>query len=213
MPRPIARPERRMLIALTFAVERAFPESCRSLLAIRHVAVARTSGLMSEHEQTGKKALRTPRLRIDEDDSRPGSARAQFEKRRSRNPARRARRIHGSFGFGEIVAGLRHDLRRGAAPLRREPVGLRAPVPRDDAEAGRRSHRRPVARHLDRTKDDEQESALDRRHGHRNLRLPAPAVRARRRSLFAGDRPADRKSDGHADGRPRAGATRRHAAA
>ena len=37
-------------------------------------------------------------------------------------------------------------------------------------------------------KTTSQEPALHRRHGHRDLRLPAPAVRARRRALFAGDR-------------------------
>ena len=55
-------------------------------------------------------------------------------------------------------------------------------------------------------KTTSQEPALDRRHGHRDLRLPAPAVRARRRALFAGDRPADREPDRFADGRSRAGA-------
>ena len=50
------------------------------------------------------------------------------------------------------------------------------------------------------------QSALDGRHGHRDLRLHAPAVRARRRALFAGHRPADREPDRHPDGRPRHGA-------
>jgi excinuclease UvrABC ATPase subunit len=54
--------------------------------------------------------------------------------------------------------------------------------------------------------------ALDRRHGHRDLRLHAPAVRARRRSLFAGHRPADREPDRQPDGRPGDGAGGRHAA-
>ena len=90
-------------------------------------------------------------------------------------------------------------------------LGLCPPVPRDDAEAGRRPDRRPVARHLDRAEDHLEEPALDRRHRHRDLRLHAPAVGARRRALFAGDRPADREPDRVADGRPRAGAARRHA--
>ena len=115
-------------------------------------------------------------------------------------------------GLGQIVARLRHDLCRGPAPLCREPVGLCAPVPRDDAEAGRRPDRRPVAGHLDRAEDHVAQSALDGRHRHRDLRLHAPAVRARRRPLFAGDRPADREPDGQPDGRPRAGPRGRHAA-
>ena len=55
------------------------------------------------------------------------------------------------------------------------------------------------------------QSALDRRHRHRDLRLHAAAVGARRRALFAGHRPADREPDRLADGRPRAGAARGHA--
>ena len=43
-----------------------------------------------------------------------------------------------------IVARVRYDLRGRPAPLCRVALGLRAPVPRDDAKAGRRSDRRPV---------------------------------------------------------------------
>ena len=124
-------------------------------------------------------------------------------------PRDSADRDHRPVGLGQVVARLRHDLCRGPAPLCREPVGLCAPVPRDDAEAGRRPDRRPVAGHLDRAEDDLAQPALDGRHGHRDLRLHAPAVRARRHSLFAGHRPADREPDGQPDGRPRAGAARK----
>ena len=127
------------------------------------------------------------------------------------HPARPAGGVHRPVRLGQILARLRHHLCRGPAPLRREPVGLRAAIPRDDAEAGRRPDRRPVARHLDRAEDHLEEPALDRRHRHRDLRLHAPAVGARRRALLAGHRSADRKPDRVADGRPRAGAAGRHA--
>ena len=153
-----------------------------------------------------------PRGRSPPDDPRPRRARAQPEERRSRDPARRADRVHGAVGLGQVVARVRHDLCRGAAALRGEPVGLRAPVPGDDAEARRRPHRRAVAGHLHRAEDHLQEPALHRRHGHRDLRLPAPAVRARRRALLAGHRAADREPDRAADGRPGAGAAGGHAA-
>jgi predicted MFS family arabinose efflux permease len=52
--------------------------------------------------------------------------------------ATRAGGDHRPVRLGQVVARLRHDLRRGPAPLRREPVGLCAPVPGADAEAGRR---------------------------------------------------------------------------
>ena len=45
---------------------------------------------------------------------------------------------HGRQRFGQVVARLRHHLRRRAAPLCRVAVGLRPPVPRADGEAGRR---------------------------------------------------------------------------
>ena len=60
----------------------------------------------------------------------------------------------GPVRVGQVVARVRHDLRRGPAPLCREPVGLCAPVPRDDAEAGRRPDRRALAGHLHRAEDD-----------------------------------------------------------
>ena len=47
-----------------------------------------------------------------------------------------------------------------------------------------------VARDLDRPEDDVAQPALDRRHRHRDLRLPAPALRARRPPALPGLRPA-----------------------
>ena len=120
--------------------------------------------------------------------------------------------ITGLSGSGKSSARLRHHLCRGPAPLCRVARGLRAPVPRHDAEAGRRSYRRPVAGHLHRAEDDLAQPALHGRHGHRDLRLYAAPVRPRRRALFAGDRASHREPDGEPDGRPRAGAARRHAA-
>ena len=137
---------------------------------------------------------------------------AQPQERRPDDPARQAGGLHGLVGFRQVLPGLRHDLRGGPTPLRRIPLGLRPPVPRNDAEAGRRPDRRPLARHLDRAEDDLEEPAFDRRHGHRDLRLHAAAVGAGRHPLFAGDRPADREPDGQPDGRPRHRPARAHAA-
>ena len=142
----------------------------------------------------------------------PRRARAQPQEHRRRDSPRQARGVHRPVRLRQILARLRHHLCRGPAPLCRVALGLCAPVPGDDAEAGRRPDRRPVAGDLDRAEDDVEEPALHRRHRHRDLRLHAPALGARRRALFAGHRPADRKPDRLADGRPRAGAARRHAA-
>ena len=59
-------------------------------------------------------------------------------------------------------------------------VELRPAVPRPGAEAEGRARHRPVAGHQHRAEDDEQEPALDRRHGHRDLRLPAHPLRPAR---------------------------------
>src|SRR5688500_10391267 len=50
---------------------------------------------------------------------RPRRAPPQPEGRRRRPAARRARRLHGGLGLGQVVARVRHDLRRGAAALSR----------------------------------------------------------------------------------------------
>ena len=145
-------------------------------------------------------------------DRHPRRARAQSQERGRRDSARPARGVHWPVGLGQIVARLRHDLCRRPAPLRRVAVGLCAPVPGDDAEARCRPDRRPLARDLDRAEDHLAQPALDRRHRHRNLRLHAAAVGARRRALLARDRAADREPDRLADGRPGDGAARGHAA-
>ena len=145
-------------------------------------------------------------------DFHPRRPRAQPQEYRSRHPARPAGGVHRAVRLGQILARLRHHLCRGPAPLRREPVGLRAAVPGDDAEAGRRPDRRPLARHLHRAENHFAQSALDGRHRHRDPRLHAASVGARRRALLAGDRAADREPDRVADGRPHPGAAGGHAA-
>ena len=170
---------------------------------------------MNDLFEKGRRAGSSRCLRQGRDgpprDRDPRRARAQPQERRRRDPARPAGGVHRPVRLRQILARLRHHLRRGPAPLRRVAVGLRPAVPGDDAEAGRRPDRRPVAGHLDRAEDHLEEPALDGRHRHRDLRLHAAAVGARRRALFARHRPADREPDRVADGRPRAGAARGHA--
>ena len=108
--------------------------------------------------------------------------------------------ITGLSGSGKSSLAFDTDLRRGAAALRRVAVRLRAAVPRHDGEAGRRSHLGALPRDLDRAEDDQQEPALHRGHRHRNLRLPAPSVRARRHALLARDRPPHRGAAGAGHG-------------
>ena len=129
-----------------------------------------------------------------------------------RVPARPAGRHHRPVRQRQEQPRLRHDLRRGPAPLRREPERLRPPVPRPDGEAGRRPDRRPVPGDLDRPEGRVAQPALDGRDRHRDLRPPAAAVRPDRHPALP-ERPRDRAPDGPADRRPGAGPARGHAAA
>ncbi len=53
---------------------------------------------------------------------------------------------HRPVRLRQVLAGVRHDLRRGPAPLRRVAVRLRPPVPGTDGQAGRGQHRRACRR-------------------------------------------------------------------
>ena len=118
------------------------------------------------------------------------------------DPPQQVRGHHRRLRLGQVVAGLRHDLRRGAAALRRVALRLRPAVPRADGEAGRRLDRGALAGDLHRAADDLAQSALDRRHRHRDLRLPAAALRLDRRAALHELRPGDPPADDPADGRP-----------
>ena len=144
---------------------------------------------------------------------RPRRQGAQSQEHRRRDPPGSARRHHRSVRIRQVVPGVRHHLRRGAAALRRIAVGLRPPVPGADGEARGRLHRGPLPGHLDRAEDHLQEPALDGRHGHRDLRLPARAVRPRRHPALSQLRSRDLRADRAADGGSRADAAVRHAAA
>ena len=115
--------------------------------------------------------------------------------------------ITGLSGSGKSQPRLRHDLRRGPAPLCREPERVRPPVPRPDGEAGRRRDRRAVAGDLDRPEGRLAQPAVDRRDGDRDLRLPAAALRAHRPPALP-QRPRDRAPDRPADRRPGPGPAR-----
>ena len=133
---------------------------------------------------------------------RPRCTRAQPARRRPRPSPRQPDRLHRAVRLGEVEPGVRHDLRRGSAPVRRVAERVRAAVPRADGQAGRRLHRGPVPGRLDRPEVDEPQPALDRRHDHRGARLPALALRPRRRPALPGLRPRDREADAPADRGP-----------
>ena len=124
--------------------------------------------------------------------------RAQPQEHLARAAPRPAHRLHRAVRVGEVVARLRHHLRRGPAPLRRVAVGVRPAVPRPDGQARRRLHRGAVAGDLDRPEVRVAQPPLDGRHDHRDLRLPAAALRPHRACRTArtadGSSPARRPS-------------------
>ena len=63
------------------------------------------------------------------------------------------------------------------------------------SEARPRQHRRPVAGGVHRPEDHVEEPALDGGHHHRDLRLPAPPVRARGRAALPRVRPRHQEAD------------------
>ena len=66
-----------------------------------------------------------------------GARTHNLQEHRPRAAARPPDRLHRPFRLRQVFARLRHDLRRGPAPLRRVAVRLRAAVPVDDGKAGR----------------------------------------------------------------------------
>ena len=113
--------------------------------------------------------------------------------RRSRPPPRRAARDHRGERVREVLARVRHRVQRGAAPLRRDVLLLRAPVPRPDGQAPVRRvgrHRRHPALHSHRPDQPGADLALHRRHHDRAQRPPEAAVRAGRGAALPGLRGA-----------------------
>ena len=150
------------------------------------------------------------------------SAPAQPAQHRRQHSAQYADGGDRPLRLGQVLARLRHHLRRRPAPLRGDALGLCAAVPRPDGAAGRGLHRRAVARDLHRAEDHQPQPALDRRHHHRDLRLPAAAVRLGgpaalpqlRPAHLAADRGPDRRAHRRAGpGRAHHRATRRSCAA
>ena len=131
-----------------------------------------------------------------------GARQHNLAQRHRRDPEEEARGADGRLGLRQVLARLRHPLRRGPAPLHREPLRLRPAVPRADGEAALRLDQGPRAHDLDRAEGGELEPPLDRRHGHRDPRLPARAVGPGGPAHLPPLRPAGLAAVGAAD-RPR----------
>ena len=111
---------------------------------------------------------------------------------------------HRAVGIGEILSRAGHALRRGPAPLCRVALHLRQAVPRPHAEAAGRVGGGDPAGGGHRAEEPDPVEPLDGGHGDRGLRLPAPAVGARRAHALPPLRPADPAGHGVGDGGRRA---------
>ena len=136
---------------------------------------------------------------------RPRGPRAQPEGRRRRHPARRAGGVHRRVRVGQVVAGLRHALRRGPAALPRVGVALRAPAVPPARRAGRRRDRRAAAGRRAAAAARRADDALVGRQRHHAVEPAADALLARRRRI--------RRAQPHAVRRGRSRRTRRRAPA
>ena len=135
---------------------------------------------------------------------------AQPQERHPLPAHRQAHRHHRRQRLGQVVARLRHHLRRRPAPLRRVALRLRPPVPGADGEAGCGRHRRHLPVHRHPSEELGPQPALDRGHRHRDPRLHAAAVRPRGQDHLPAVRPGSDSRDRRGGRRSPAAAARRH---
>ena len=110
--------------------------------------------------------------------SHPGRTRPHPQSEGDRLPGAAPRGDRGDrpFGSGQVVARLRHHLRRGAAPVRRVDVHLRAAVPRPDGAAAGGRHPQHPAGGGARGQERRPQRPLDGGHDHRDARRDAPPL-------------------------------------
>src|SRR5690606_40515353 len=89
-------------------------------------------------------------------------------------------------GVGQVVARVRHDLRRGAAAVRGIAVDVREAVPRADGEAGCRPGGGDLAVGCDRAAEPDEDEPVDGRYGDGGARSPAAALGAGRPDELSG---------------------------
>ena len=134
---------------------------------------------------------------------------AQFKEHQPRNPAQHPHGNYRALRLREILARIRHALRRGPAPVRGIAFGLRAAVPGSDGAAGGGLGRGAFAVDRDRAKDDHAIAALDRGHDYRDLRLPAGGLQRHRHASLPEMRQSDCSPINRADRASRVGAETR----
>ena len=136
----------------------------------------------------GTRAPPPPAAAVEGRNLHPWSPPEQSEGARPRPPSPRAHRRHRSERLREILARVRHGVRGGPAPLRRDLLPLRSPVPRSHGSAPRRPDRRHPARRRGQPDQPGPDVALDGGHHDGDQRLPEAPLRAPRPASLPGMR-------------------------
>src|SRR4029077_16380927 len=116
----------------------------------------------------------------------PQGARTQPEEHRRRDPARPLHGHHRGVRLGQVNARLRHTLQRGPAPLPRIPQRLCPAVRAAGRAPGRGRDLRHPANGRDRAAHQPRGPQEHGGDPHRDLSLPAPAVREARHAVLPG---------------------------
>ncbi len=214
-----SRPPRPMMLGCLFAAPRAAPHleseppHPTERPATRRRRAARRQPNRAAHRARAQavRQARPDRPATAAAHRHPRRAHAQPEEHRPRHPEERAGRDHRPLGLRQVESRVRHAVRGRPAPLRGEPVAVRAAVPAADGQAGCGPDRRPVARDLDRAESHQPQPALHRRHRDRDPRLPAAALRTGRHALLPRPQIAAAIADRLANGRCGACAAAGHA--
>ena len=137
-------------------------------------------------KSTRRRACRRAFARGRQHHPRPACARAQSEKHRSTHPARALYRHHRRLGQRQEHLGVRHSFQRRPAPLSRIAQRLCALAGATGVAAGCGCDLRATADGGHRTAHLARRTQEHGRDPHRDLPLPAPAVREARHAILSG---------------------------
>ena len=152
----------------------------------------------------GRRAARSLRRRPRPPSPRgrhPQGARTQPQEHRRRDPARPLHGHHRGVRLGQVDARLRHTLQRGPAPLPRIPQRLRPAVRAAGRAPGRGRDLRHPAHGRHRAAHQPRRPQEHGGDAHRDLPLPAPAVREARHAVLPGLRRRHRAAEPRLDRR------------
>ena len=158
----------------------AFVRTSRSII---HVPAA-SDGRVSRRARRDRRKARRGRATGACDTRRTARARTTCKDIDLDLPLQQLIVVTGVSGSGKSSLAFDTHLRRRPAPLRRDLLALRAPVPRSHGQAAGGAHRGHPAGHRHRPDQPGAHLALHGRHDDRAQRSPEAAVRARRGAVL-----------------------------